>query len=286
VSTQYSEVGGRVIKVGEIAQYIDATHQVPIARKLLKHVGNVRLVGETGTGKTHMVYHLSAVEKSPLFEMGLNRNVSSWDLLGTDVLKKGETDFRKGIVTHWLNAEKGILYLDGFNYAEPSVIALLETLADFRGNIWISELEKTFFRSENHKIIISFNPAEKSGYAGTFIQNIATMRRFEGLIVKYLPIKQETDLIMNHYTKSDQYDWCRRWVEFANKTRQLYLSANVRTPITTGNLINYAKLHQDDVDDEDLLEIVLSLYGEMERETITRQFEGTTALKLPEEEEY
>lgn len=279
----YTEVGGRLIKLGDIDEYIDAQHQVPLARKMLKHVGNVRLVGETGTGKTHFVYHLSALEKSPLFEVGLNRNISSWDLLGTDILKKGETDFRKGIVTHWLNAEKGILYLDGFNYAEPSVIALLETLADFRGNIWISELEKTFFRSDGHKIVISFNPAEKSGYAGTFIQNIATMRRFEGLIITYLPISKETKLLLK-YCNND-YDWARKWVEFANKTRSLYLNSNVRTPITTGNLINYAKLHSDNVSDEEMLEIVKSLYSDMERETIERQYEGIGELSLPDEDE-
>lgn len=277
---KYTEIGGKLIHdIG----YIDAHHQLPIARKILQHVGNLRLVGETGVGKTFMTYKIAELEKSPLFEVGLSRDISRWDLLGTDVLKKGETQFREGIILLWLKAEKGILYLDGFNYAEPSIISLVESLADFRGNVWISELQKTFFRSENHKIIVSFNPAEKSGYAGTFIQNIATMRRFEGMVVKYLPIKDETKLIMKHC--NDDYDWARQWVEFANKTRHLYLNGNVRTPITTGNLINYAKLHNDGVDTEDLVEIVQSLYAELERETIARQFEEAKTITLPDGEE-
>lgn len=278
-NSQYNEVGGKLISG---IDYVDAHKQIPTLQKILKHVGNVRLVGETGVGKTYLTYKLAEITKLPLFEVGLSRDISRWDLLGTDVLRKGETQFREGIVLLWLKAEKGILYLDGFNYAEPSIISLVESLADFRGNVWISELQKTFQRSEQHKIILSFNPAEKSGYAGTFIQNIATMRRFEGLVVKYLPIKQETELVMKHCAQD--YDWARKWVEFANKTRGLYLNGNVRTPITTGNLINYAKLHQDSMDDEDILEIVKSLYSELERETIERQFEGIAELVIPEGE--
>lgn len=276
----YTEVGGKIIKD---IDYVDAYRQIPICRKILKHVGNLRLVGETGVGKTFLTYKIAELEKSPLFEVGLSRDISRWDLLGTDVLRKGETQFREGIVLLWLKAEKGILYLDGFNYAEPSIISLVESLADFRGNVWISELQKTFFRSDGHKIVVSFNPAEKSGYAGTFIQNIATMRRFEGQVIKYLPIKDETKLVMK-YCNGD-YDWARKWVEFANKTRGLYLNGNVRTPVTCGNLINYGKLHSDGVADEDLIEIVQSLYSELERETIQRQFEESEELHIPEDEE-
>lgn len=650
----FTEVGGKVV---EGVEYVDPNHYIPMCEKILKHVGNLRLVGETGVGKTTLVHKLAEKMKVPLFEVVLTRDISRWDLLATDVLEKGETKTREGIILLWLQAEKGILYLDGFNYAEPSIISLVESLADFRGTIWISEKQRTYRRSGKHHLVISFNPTEKSGYclrgnslisvpknynyspikfinegttilnmqnkpqrvsnsmirnnigaileikargilpiccskshkimtvhrrfhakynpekyaeglpkysddewlysspimkkaeslmvyqsrypfasdclvfpklkiekdcgfsdemvglfglfvaegstpdnpkgnykvywclgshetelvnetteflkhegfnpytvkqgngvrvginskkmwkfvrehfgtkstskripkfimestrhqtdvflkkyirgdghkdrtyvsfktvsqklalqlqklyskldvfvrlsspkslqaktvrindrtfkthkkyrgmfsmffaqrtgykfpepkrkpfatigetedyfylpirtikklpnkhalhdittedstlqvnnvivsnSGTFIQNIATMRRFEGLVIDYLPIREETRLIMK--LCDDDYDWSRKWVEFAKKTRDLYRNGNIRTPLTTGNLINYARLHKAGMADDEIMEIVKSLYAELERETVARQFEEAEELTLPDEE--
>ena len=130
-----------------------------------------------------MVHRLAEIMNVPIFEIVLTRDVTKWDLLACDTLKKGDTETRKGIIMHWLESkEGGILYLDGFNYAEPSILSLIESLADFRGNCWIPEVEKTFVRGEKHYIVISYNPSEKAGYSGTFMENIATIRRFEGLV--------------------------------------------------------------------------------------------------------
>lgn len=245
--------------------FIDENHYIKYAKAILKQVGNLRLVGETGVGKTTLVYKIAEELNTPIYEIVLTRDVSRWDLLACETLEKGETKIRDGIILLWLK-NKGILYLDGFNYAEPNIISLIESLADFRGTVWIPELKQQFKRSENHYLIISYNPSEQVGYQGTYTTNIATMRRFEGLIIDYLKPTSETKLINKI---ADDYDFSRRIVELANKTRTLYKEGNLRTPLTTGNLINYAKLYKNEnLGFEDLIEIICSLYTVDEQTTI------------------
>lgn len=257
---------GKVIKD---VDYLDSRGYLQKALIILKTVKNLRLLGETGTGKTILTHAISESLNSKLFECVLTRDTSRWDLLATDTLAKGETLIRKGIITAWLESDEGILYLDGFNYAEPNIVSLTESLADFRGSIHIPELNQTFKRSEKHYLVISYNPAEKSGYSGTFIENIATIRRFEGMLIDYMSLLDETKYLMKFF---DNRTWCRKFVDLANKTRILYKEGKLRTPLTTGNLINYAKLKQNGMDDADLIEIASTLFAEAERDTFKRFF--------------
>ena len=156
--------------------FVDEHNYIEKSRAILEIVGNLRLVGETGTGKTTLVHKLAELLNVNLFEIVLTRDITKWDLLSCDTLESGSTKTREGIIIQWLNSEAGLLYIDGFNYAEPSIISLLESLADFRGNIWVPEYKREFTRTAKHYLAISYNPSEKSGYSGTFLENIATIR--------------------------------------------------------------------------------------------------------------
>lgn len=264
----FDTIGGKIVSG---INFVDEHRYIPRSHAILRQVGNLRLVGETGTGKTTLVYALAQKLGMPLHEVVLTRDISRWDLLATDILEKGDTQTRKGIVIQWLESEGSFLYLDGANYCEPSIFSLVESLGDFRGNVYVPELQRVYKRTAKHYLVISFNPAEKSGYSGTYLMNIATMRRFEGLIVDYLSIQKETELVKGI---CKDYNFARKWVEIANKTRTLYRKAKLRTPLTTGNLKNYAKLWKNEhLDEEELVEIAKSLYPEEEQETFARLFE-------------
>lgn len=223
----------------------------------------------TGTGKTTLVHKLAELLEVSLFEIVLTRDVTKWDLLACDTLKAGNTETREGIIIQWLNSPNGLLYIDGFNYAEPSIISLLESLADFRGNVWIPEYKKEFHRTEFHYLVISYNPSEKSGYSGTFIENIATIRRFEGLVIEYLSPQKERQLIQKF---SGNYEFASKFVEIAKKTRTEYENGRLRCPLTTGNLINYAKLYKNKMAEDDIIDIASSLYTAKEERSLFRSF--------------
>jgi MoxR-like ATPase len=258
-------------------KFVDEKGYIEKSKMILEVVGNLRLVGETGTGKTTLVHRLAELLDLPLFETVLTRDTTRWDLLATDTLSKGETEVRKGIILQWLESEGGIAYMDGFNYAEPSIISLLESLADFRGSVWIPELNQTFARSGNHFLIISYNPSEKAGYSGTFMENIATIRRFEGLIVEYLSPMAERKLIREF---ADDYDFACKFVELATKTRNEYKDGKLRTPLTTGNLINYAKLFKRKMAEDDIISIASSLFPDDERTLFLKNYEDSADIDI------
>ena len=267
-------------------EFVDEHNYIEKARAILEIVGNLRLVGETGTGKTTLVHKLAELLEVPLFEIVLTRDVTKWDLLACDTLKAGSTETREGIIIQWLNSKTGLLYIDGFNYAEPSIISLLESLADFRGSVWIPEYKGEFKRTEKHYLVISYNPSEKSGYSGTFIENIATIRRFEGLIIEYLSPQKERELVKKF---SGNYDFSAKFVEIAKKTRTEYENGKLRTPLTTGNLINYGKLYKAKMAEEDIIDIASSLYtAKEERNLFISFFEDSSEIdveKLKKEKE-
>lgn len=270
METQFSRVGGKIVTDVE---FIDEHRYVPKAIGILNQVGNLRLTGETGTGKTYLTYALAQKLEMPLFEDVLTRDTSRWDLLGQDILESGSSTVRKGIVTQWLEAERAMLYMDGANYSEPSIFSLFESLADFRGNVFIPELNRVYKRTKDHLLVISFNPAEKIGYSGTYQMNIATMRRFEGFTMEYLSEDKETKLIK---AICGNYNFARKWVEIANKTRVLYRKGQLHTPLTTGNLKNYAKLWKfEHMAEEDIIDIAKSLYPEEQHTTVVRLWESS-----------
>jgi len=271
------QFGGKMIKDVE---YIDANNYIERALAILRTTGNLRLVGETGTGKTMLTYKLAEILGIPLFEDVLTQDTTRWDLLSCDILQKGETQTRDGIVVRWLRSG-GIMYGDGFNYARPSILSLFESLGDFRGCVWVPELSKTFDRVKGqHYLIISYNPAEKSGYSGTFMSNIATIRRFEGLIIDYLP-KYAGGRSGNARDAGKAYEFASQFVELARKTRDMYKRGNLHTPLTTGNLINYAKLfYEQKLAKGDIIEIASSLYPDNEREQFKRLWEESSEINV------
>jgi MoxR-like ATPase len=259
-------------------EFIDEHGYIEKCKGILKCTGNLRLVGETGTGKTTLVHKLSELLESRLLEIVLTKDVTKWDLLACDTLKDGNTTTREGIIIQWLNSEGGILYMDGFNYADPSIISLLESLADFRGSVWIPEYKRQFNRTEKHYLVISYNPSDKSGYSGTFIENIATIRRFEGLIIEYLGPQKERVLIQKF---SGNYNFAAKWVEIATKTRTEYEAGKLRTPLTTGNLINYAKLYKYGMAEDDIIDIASSLFtAKEERDLFMAFFEDSSDIDV------
>jgi hypothetical protein len=132
--------------------------------------------------------------------------------------------------------------------------------------IYIPELNKEFYRSEKHYLIISYNPHEKSGYVGTFADNIAQLRRFESIRLNYLDLMTETKYLMQ-VTKKD-YNTCLKFANFAQKIRRNYLQGELSNVITTGNLINYLKMLDQGLTEEEVIEIATNNFLVEERDKV------------------
>jgi len=288
--------------------FIDENDYERKAMAILRVSGNLRLIGETGVGKSTIVQFLTEKHKWELYEFALSTDTSRWDLLAQDYLtaRDGATTTvqRTGPVVDWLTVPEGrdpkkpqVLFLDEFNYAQPSVLTIMNMLSDFRKKLYVPELkdspilkrlgikEPMLQRSDKHYLVIGMNPAERAGYAGTFTMNIAQLRRFESLELTYLTQQAESRLLETQ-TKCS-HEEAMKYVSMANQTRALYRVGRLSTPITTGNLLNYARLSiQEKLKDAEIAEIMAAMYLQTERDTVNALWKGkTSAEQIMKQEE-
>jgi len=288
--------------------FIDEDEYEKKAMAILRVSGNLRLIGETGVGKSTIVQFLTEKHKWELYEFALSTDTSSWDLLAQDYLTAREggttTVQRTGPVVDWLTVPEGrdpkkpqVLFLDEFNYAQPSVLTIMNMLSDFRKKLYVPELkdspilkrlgikEPMLMRSDKHYLVIGMNPAERAGYAGTFTMNIAQLRRFESLELSYLSQQAESRLLETQ-TKCS-HEEAMKYVSMANQTRALYRVGRLSTPITTGNLLNYARLSvQEKLKDAEIAQIMGAMYLQTERDTVNALWKGkTSAEQIMKQEE-
>jgi MoxR-like ATPase len=282
------------------------------AEAILKSVGNLRLVGETGTGKSTLVHHLCWKNNWELWEYQLTADTNRWDLLAEGTLGPDldehdkatgatKSGVRLGTICKWLmgpfedDNAKQVLFLDEYNYAQGSVMTLLNSLSDFRGSVHVPELMGSPVELPNfdpkkgminrikgkHLIIIGMNPAEKAQYVGTIGMNIAQLNRFESLEVKYLQGDAETRTILRQVPEMNNpkdKQQLAKWIALADLTRAHYDEGDLSTPITTRNIINYCRMYKDvnrkkgeiseGMSETDVFEIMLSMYKKTERSVI------------------
>lgn len=280
--------------------FVDENYYERKAMAILRTVGNLRLIGETGVGKSTFVHYLTDEHDWELYEYPLSTDTSRWDLLAQDILtatKAGtETAERIGPIVEWLLVPEPrdpkkpqVLFLDEFNYAQPNVLTLMNMLTDFRKQVYVNELKGSpllkehgldpknpmLKRTDGHYCVIGMNPAERAGYTGTFTMNIAQLRRFESLELKYMG--QQTEITLLKDKTGIQHNEAKHLTTMANQTRALYRVGILTTPITTGNLENYAKLMVvEKLSETDVSEIMAAMYTEAERDTIMALWKGQT----------
>jgi MoxR-like ATPase len=286
--------------------YIDDKNYRRRSENILRNVGNLRLTGETGTGKSTLVYHLCHENGWELHEYQLSTDTSRWDLLAQDILvpevtAKGvatKSALRLGVVCRWLLGPyekpeaKQVLFLDEFNYAQPQVLTLLNSLCDFRDRIHVPELvgntdlhepnldsEGNIKRTKGkHLLIIAMNPAEKAQYVGTIGMNIAQLRRFESVEIDYMPYTSERQAIITALPEiNNQKDLIevKNLLAIAAQTRSKYRNGEIGNPITTANIINYLRMYKDKekpMPPDDIRDTILSMYKESEQDAIKAIF--------------
>ena len=248
--------------------WVDESGALRRALGILRAKGNLRLVGETGTGKTTLVHHIRDSQKARLYETSLTQDTNRWDLLAAPTLRDGSTVVEPRVVLQWLRDTKDakvpkLLHLDELNLAMPGVVGLVHSLADFRRNINVPELGETVARSPAHWMVVSLNPAERSSYSGAIQSNIATTRRFLSVRLDFLSIGAEADLVLATAERGGlgfDFRQARRLADWAHKTRVEYENGNLGAPVTTGNLLDILDLVREGFTVDEGVAIVADMF--------------------------
>lgn len=138
-------------------------HRVIRAYQLNKPI---LLEGLPGVGKTTLIEALAAAIGMPLTRINLSDQTDLVDLLGSDVpIARDEAGLFGWREAPFLKAmQKGEwVLLDEMNLASQSVLEGLNACLDHRGEVYVSELDRTFARHSRFRLFASQNPHTQGG---------------------------------------------------------------------------------------------------------------------------
>lgn len=195
---------------------------------------NVLLVGPKGNGKTLSVAAWAAQTKTPIVTFDCSEDVRRAHLIGSYVIRGGETPFVLGPLTTAFEVanETGscILALEECNALSPQMQKLLNSLTDFRRRIEVPEATKVFQLKDKAKLWV-VGTMNLTVYAGVYQLNEDLKSRFRMIDVGYPTPDAELKIVSSVLKLKDTagLDLIGSVIRLAHETRQKSLEYALST---------------------------------------------------------
>ena len=205
----------------------------------------VYIAGESGNGKTKMVYQACAETSRELIRANITETTDEDDLIGGFRLVNGETVWQDGPAVAAMKIG-AVLLLDEVNLASPKIMCLQPIL---EGNpIYIKKTNTTVFPKKGFNVIATANTKGKSSddgrYIGSNTLNEALLDRFALTFEhEYPPDEVESQILLNILKKNgsdtiENIEFTAKLVEWAKIIRETYNVGGVEEIISTRRLIH------------------------------------------------
>lgn len=207
----------------------------------------VALTGHTGSGKTSLIYHLAAThpDNPKVHRANLNGQMTVSDLIGTWIVKDGQTQWVNGILpTAMINGDWVIF--DEVDYGDPDILGATNGVLEPGGSLVLKEKGNEVIKPHpNFRIFCTGNTLGNMSryrplYQGTVPLNEAYMDRWHLWQVDYLPPVDEARLLVER--TGITLHLAEKLVKFAGKAREAFEKQDVLCSFSTRRLIDYARL--------------------------------------------
>ena len=207
---------------------------------------NVLLTGHTGTGKTSLIKEIAARINQPVIRANLNGQITISDFVGFWMAKGGEMVWIDGTLPiamrkgHWL-------ILDELDYAEPFILAVLNSVLEPNGTLTLKEKGHEVIKPhENFRIFGTGNTIgvmqEYRGlYQGTNLLNEAFVDRWRVYYINYLSQADESQVIADAVPRMN-VSITGTIVKVANMVREAFEKNEVACTFSLRRCIDWAEM--------------------------------------------
>lgn len=205
----------------------------------------VYITGESGNGKTKMVYEACAKARRELIRANITEVTDEDDLIGGFRLVDGNTVWQDGPAIEAMK-RGAVLLLDEINLGSPKIMCLQPIL---EGNpIYIKKTNELVYPAPGFTVVATANSKGKGSsdgrYMGSNILNEAFLDRFAITIEHDYPSTMvETKILnqiltKNNVTDKDTVDFVPRLIEWAAAIRNTFREGAIDEIVTTRRLIH------------------------------------------------
>lgn len=192
-----------------------------------KNKHNVLIVGDTGTGKTHLVRHFAHANKIPYARLNLNAGTTADELVGRWVpSQSGGFKWQDGILTTFVR-HGGVVVLDEVNAASPDVLFCLHGLLDDERMLVLQAKDGEVVRAHPNLFIVA---TANLDYEGTRTMNEAFLNRFAVKLHFDYDTKVEKKLIKDEILR-----------KVAKMVRDMKNQGKMMSSLSTRDLLNYQR---------------------------------------------
>lgn len=192
---------------------------------------SLKLIGETGTGKTELIKQFCAAINLPLLMTVCSPRTEAYQLIGGMMPSESGIVYRDGVLG--IGARHGYLVLlDEYNTIDPGEATGLNAFLE--GNAYtVPETGETLMPHPDFRIVVTQNP-KSAGYKGRNTQDLANDDRFIDLLVSYMPAEEEEVLITDDImsigsqlpsppSRAAAQAMAKNYVKFANSVRERFM---------------------------------------------------------------
>ena len=207
------------------------------------------ITGPTGSGKSSVVEYVCAKTNRPMIRINMSGDVESSTIFGMLTAKDGSTVWIDGAVTEAVRYG-AVCVVDEWDVTPPEIMFGMQYLLEDSGKLLLKEMpgtseDKLITPHEDFRMVCLGNTLgqgdETGSFAGTNVQNSATLDRFQTTIkLDYLDKDHEVAVILGQCEGVDK-PIASKMVQFANLVRTSHKQGNVGLTVSPRTLINIGR---------------------------------------------
>ena len=207
------------------------------------------ITGPRGAGKSSLVKELCARTNRPFIRINMTRDMESAAFFGQLTVEGGATVWQDGPMTEGVKYGAVVL-VDEWDVTPPGIMFGLQYLLEDDGKLVCKEMpgsseDKTFIPHQDFRIFCAGNTLgmgdETGEYAGTQVQNSATLDRFTTtLFMEYMNADEEYKLVKGKVPEASE-QLVKMLVKLASTIRTAQQTGELSLTLSPRGLINLAR---------------------------------------------